>query len=223
MSAVSHHFPHTRKRSHRRQWAGLLIFVYMMIVLSPLAPFAMHSKSIAHAVTGECSGDCDIDGCSLENRMHHSCCCVQKKQRAAKVTPSTDVCCVPKVILPVVEKGNSSESSRAVAVEDDWILVKGTCCAKSNEHQHEVNVPSTQSSGISSSGETYYKCGSPCGKSKLFAIASAGAFELIPVIYSEQIVIPHETTQYAPLTYRMTSRYADPPEQPPRLSVAART
>ena len=61
--------------------ALVLTIVYMGITMSPLAPFAMHSKVIAHAVTGECSGDCDICGCSPERRANHTCCCALKKQR----------------------------------------------------------------------------------------------------------------------------------------------
>jgi hypothetical protein len=53
--------------------------IYLLITISPLAPLAMQSRSVAHAVTGECSGDCDICGCSLERRTSHTCCCWQKK------------------------------------------------------------------------------------------------------------------------------------------------
>ena len=57
-----------------------LTVVYLMIVLSPLASFAMHSKTLAHAITGECSGDCNICGCSPESRANHTCCCAKKHQ-----------------------------------------------------------------------------------------------------------------------------------------------
>jgi hypothetical protein len=57
--------------------------MYLLMVLSPLASLAMHSKVVAHAVTGECVGDCDICGCSLENRTNHTCCCSKKRQQLA--------------------------------------------------------------------------------------------------------------------------------------------
>jgi hypothetical protein len=57
----------------------VLTMMYMAITISPLAPLALRSKVIAHAVTGECSGDCDICGCSPERRANHTCCCWQKK------------------------------------------------------------------------------------------------------------------------------------------------
>jgi hypothetical protein len=53
--------------------------IYLLMVFSPLAPLAMQSKRVAHALTGECSGDCQIDGCSLEHSAAHACCCWQKK------------------------------------------------------------------------------------------------------------------------------------------------
>ena len=58
----------------------LLTAIYMVIVFSPLAPLAMQSKLVAHAVTGECSGNCKVDGCSLERSATHTCCCWQKKK-----------------------------------------------------------------------------------------------------------------------------------------------
>lgn len=66
-------------RSSRFCTAVLLTAVYLLIVMSPLAPLALKSPRLAHAITGECSGDCDICGCSLERRANHTCCCWQKK------------------------------------------------------------------------------------------------------------------------------------------------
>ena len=61
--------------------ALLLTAVYAVIIMSQLAPFAMHSPTVAHAVTGECSGDCRICGCSPEHSANHTCCCWLKKQK----------------------------------------------------------------------------------------------------------------------------------------------
>jgi hypothetical protein len=57
----------------------LLLALYTVIVMSPLAPIAMRSAYLAHALTGRCSGDCDICGCSLERRAARACCCWKKK------------------------------------------------------------------------------------------------------------------------------------------------
>jgi len=59
--------------------ALVLVLIYSMITLSPLAPLALKSPRVAHAVTGECSGNCDICGCSAERRANHTCCCWMKR------------------------------------------------------------------------------------------------------------------------------------------------
>jgi hypothetical protein len=76
---------HNASRSLRRMITATLTAVYLLITLSPLSSIAMHSKVVAHAVTGECSGDCNICGCSAENRANHTCCCAKKRQQQAHV------------------------------------------------------------------------------------------------------------------------------------------
>jgi len=77
--------------------AIVLFVVYVMIVASPLAPLALRSPVIAHALTGECVSDCSICGCSPERRANHTCCCSQKKKLQA---PDDDMskpeCCRKK-------------------------------------------------------------------------------------------------------------------------------
>ena len=98
---------HRARRSSRRLRAVILTTVYVLIVMSPLASLAMHSKVVTHAVTGECSGDCDICGCSPEKRANHTCCCAMKKQQTQTYTHEDDdvgtaVCCKKK---PADKKG----------------------------------------------------------------------------------------------------------------------
>jgi hypothetical protein len=59
--------------------------IYLAIIFSPLASFAMNSKTVAHALTGECSGDCNICGCSAESRASNTCCCSKKRQQQAHI------------------------------------------------------------------------------------------------------------------------------------------
>lgn len=61
--------------------ALVLATLYLLIVLSPLAPLAASPAVTLHALSGECSGDCSLCGCSAERSASHSCCCWQKKQR----------------------------------------------------------------------------------------------------------------------------------------------
>ena len=63
------------KRFPRHIIAPLLVVLYIAIAFSPLAPLAMRSATTVHSVIGECSGDCDLCGCSPESRASHTCCC----------------------------------------------------------------------------------------------------------------------------------------------------
>ena len=62
--------------------ALVLVVLYTMIVVSPLAPLAMRSAAVAHFITGECASDCSICGCSTERSANHTCCCWLKKLQA---------------------------------------------------------------------------------------------------------------------------------------------
>jgi hypothetical protein len=194
----------------------MLTVIYLVIALSPLAPLAMHSKVVAHAVTGECSGDCDICGCSLESRANHICCCAKKKQQQAGVAklPSAGGCCSPKsAIAPTPAKG----SCCAVSQPLEPVVAKNDCCAKNKQHQHDENVQEPQDKEQRSKNETVYKCGCPCGKGKLLALTGFGSNELLPINLIERTELPHVATIYADLSHRLASRHGEPPDPPPRL------
>ena len=69
------------KRLPRDIIAGVLTVLFLAINFSPLATLVVRSKTIASAIAGECSGDCDTCGCSVESRASHSCCCRQKRAK----------------------------------------------------------------------------------------------------------------------------------------------
>jgi hypothetical protein len=77
--------------------AVLMGLTYVMLILSPLAPLAMKSPGVAHAATGECSGNCDICGCSAERRANHTCCCWMKKLRHQHAGDKEASCCKKKM------------------------------------------------------------------------------------------------------------------------------
>jgi hypothetical protein len=66
-----------------------------------------------------------------------------------------------------------------------------------------------------------FKCGCPCGDPDELASGSGGKFELVPYRFMGQIMAspasayPHYDPQ------RLTSRHGDPPDPPPKLTVAA--
>ncbi|QXE91399.1 hypothetical protein KP001_02310 [Geomonas subterranea] len=88
-------FPTFRQHQRRRATAMLLTVIYLVMALGPLAPLALRSPHVAHALTGECAGDCDICGCAAEKRANHTCCCAQKNRAEAKQTIARE-CCKPE-------------------------------------------------------------------------------------------------------------------------------
>lgn len=76
--------------------AVLMGLTYVMLTLSPLAPLVMKSPRVAHAVTGECSGNCEICGCSAERRANHTCCCWMKKLKHKHKHDNENASCCKK-------------------------------------------------------------------------------------------------------------------------------
>lgn len=61
--------------------AGILIAIHIMITVVPVTTLAMWSTTVMHPISTECSGDCDVCGCSPESRASHTCCCRQKNMK----------------------------------------------------------------------------------------------------------------------------------------------
>jgi hypothetical protein len=74
--------------------ALILFAVYSLIALSPLASLALKSPALAHAINGECSGDCAICGCSPERSASRSCCCWIKRRMEQEPRPGIPPCCL---------------------------------------------------------------------------------------------------------------------------------
>lgn len=204
---------HTANIPHRRLIAMALTVMYLTIVLSPLASLAMYSTTVAHVVTGECSGDCNICGCSPESRANHTCCCAKKKQQQDRV--SADRCSIqPPAISETAEMGccASSKPAEPVAAEND-------CCARSRQSQLPTVDRAAQVKEKRSENETVYKCGCPCDKGKLLSLAGSGTSEILPYIFSEGIRPPYEVTLYSCPVHRMPSLCGEPPDPPPKLPV----
>ena len=77
----------------RQMIASSLIAIFIVVLLGPLLPLTMQSAIIAHAITGECTGDCDSCGCSLERRASRTCCCWQKKKMRQSMHNEKNTCC----------------------------------------------------------------------------------------------------------------------------------
>lgn len=186
--------------------------IYLAIGLRSLAPLAMHSQAVAHAVTGECAGDCDICGCSLESRENQTCCCARKRQMQAGVAmQSKGECCPPK-------KEDTKKISCVTSKHTGTGGTKNDCLNAMNTQQHQdENVKETQHTEKQPT-TTVIKCGHPCGKGKLFVLAGFESNELLPIINSERMEIPNAENLVADISHRLVSRHVAPPDPPPRLS-----
>lgn len=194
-----HSLLHIRKLTFRRFSGFFLTAVYVMIALGPLAPVALHSRTVLHAVTGGCAGDCAVCGCSSEVRANGTCCCALKRKvqqdHALNEAHST------KAALP---------TSAAAATE------KHSCCSgKKVELVHDERDAHGQPTDNKTAN--VLKCGCPCGSGKQFALSGV-SFESIPVSVP-MFTSPHEDiTAHVSMSRRLTSRYCEPPDPPPRLS-----
>lgn len=187
---ILHRFP--MKKCRYPVIALMLFTVYSVIVLSPLAPLALKSPTLAHAITGQCSGNCDICGCSAERRASKSCCCWMKKKRAeeARVKSSLRCCSVEKTACC------SSGAKKSEGVHCSEMLPAGT----------QENPP-----------EVFYRC-SPCGKGSVTLFTGTGSYQHLPCLFRENLSVPSESMLANFHSEFFLSRYQEPPDPPPKLS-----
>ena len=60
----------------------ILVVIYTLIIMVPLASRVMNSATAAVVVAVECTGDCRTCGCSVESMATGTCCCMKKQQQA---------------------------------------------------------------------------------------------------------------------------------------------
>jgi hypothetical protein len=177
------------KRSRRYIIATILTFVYAAIVLSPLAPLALRSAHVAHAVTGECVGDCDICGCSPERRASHTCCCWQKKLQRMPETAQ-------------VAGGGHDHGEQPAG-----------CCRKKQEPEPVAECCRKKKRDV----QQVLTC-CPCGSSKMVGLWGAQKFEQLPNRFAGIIPVSCGEFRFHPFIDRLTDRHGDPPDPPPKLT-----
>lgn len=184
---------HTGRLSYRRISAVILTVVYLVIALSPLASFALQSKKVMHAITGECAGDCAICGCSPESRAARTCCCARKNN-----------------------PDRFSLSDPADAEEPE-------CCRKIREENTDHNAHDHHNSSQEEPSRTVtvFKCGCPCNGGDPFSLATIDNSEIIPYAYSIRIALPHNDTRFPLSIFSAVSHAPAPPEPPPQLLIPA--
>ena len=206
------------KKLHRHITAYTLTLLYILITLTPLSPLALKSAHIAHAVTGECSGDCDIDGCSLESRANHTCCCWQKKLKQAGLSknPSTGSRCVPPAVVATAPAGGCCATPVPVT--------SASCCTPPAAHEEHHDHNQTQTTKAAepaddTTGQTVFKCGTPCGSGKILALIKFSTDEIIPFYFAVELATTTVATFAVSSPPPLTSRSIEPPEPPPRLEI----
>ncbi|GFE61894.1 hypothetical protein AOG2_24820 [Geobacter sp. AOG2] len=211
--------PHRRRNCFRHLSALVLGAIYIVIVLAPLAPMALHFKTVAHAVTGECSGDCAICGCSPETRGK-TCCCVRKhrflEDRAAAAKQG---CCATKSTPhaePAARKPTCCSTKPAPPEPpEDSAALPPCCTGKGKNHRYDGHKEPEQAPDHA---VTVLKCGCPCGSGKVFAMSGV-SFEILPGSAPGSIP-PHDySSEQLTITHLMNSRHAEPPEPPPKLAL----
>ncbi len=188
-------------KSSRTYSALFLLLAYVTLLLGQLTPLATGSAAVTHAMSGECSGNCAIDGCSLTSQANKTCCCWQKKQAHQTTAPAvkTEQCALQSTASPV--SGKTS------------------CCGTTEPPQTVAAVDTAPAD--ESAAETVYKCGCPCDDNKEFAQWSGAKIDLIPYSYANCLT-ERSYCSYPPRDHqRLTSRYSDPPDPPPKLSTFA--
>lgn len=195
------------KKCNRYITSLLMTMVYMVIVFSPLGPLAMQAQHDAHAVTGECSGDCTADGCSLERSAANTCCCWQKRKQKdvdAHLHSDDDNNGFPPVIVAVAPKKRAS------------------CCdALTQEIPENKDLATSASTSVPHKTKPVTIGSAPCGSGKLFALLTVETTQHLPFFFAGGIFSPTQSNLTVTPPDRLTSRYVDPPDPPPIISAAS--
>lgn len=191
------------RKSHRYITSLFLTMIYLLLMLSPLASFAMQSKLAAHAVTGECSGDCSIDGCSLERSADHTCCCWQKRQLpiGSHLDPATD-----------------PSDTRLVAPVESPKMGSCSCAVQARDSHEKTAEPGSVPSTNPQKKRATTVSSSPCGSGKLFVMWNKEILQHLPYFFAGEIPFPEQSILTFIPPDLLVSRYGDPPDPPPIIS-----
>ncbi len=202
------------KQRSRHISAGMMVLLYLVITALPLAPLLVSSARFAHAVTGECSGDCDIDGCPLESRASHTCCCWQKKQRSLQYSEpqaSGKICCAtpPQPAVNTAAPCCAAPPGGADHGAADNGEGTGHHCSGATASPAQ---PTDEDSRL-----TVYTCGCPCGSGKVLALWNSLKHEAMPNIGPEILHLPSVATLFTDVPRTAESLPGDPPDPPPKV------
>ena len=191
------------KSSPRYIISLVMTAVYLLVIFAPLAPAALQSKFVLHAVTGECAGDCSICGCAAERSAANSCCCAQKKLADSKRVKAAGAasCC----------------DSRSKARQPK---ITASCCSgRQSEKEHDEHGEHCQTAGHEN-GETIIAA-IPCQSGKNAALAGSENIQHMPFKYESRIPLQLASSYHTPFIKGLINHPGEPPDPPPRISATS--
>lgn len=201
------------KNSQRHITSMLMTIIYLVIVLSPLTPLFAHSRLVIHTVTGHCSGDCRIDGCSAERSAAHTCCCWQKK-RNTRTASNRGECEVPSAETSLKRASCCAPSPPPVAPK-----INASCCAPESSEVAAKETGVTNAAEFSDQKKRATTISSkPCGSGNLFALLTTESYQHLPFFFAGCSASPVEIILTFVPPDSLTSRYCEPPDPPPIIS-----
>lgn len=115
---------HLRMIFQRKLKASVLAIIFTLMLASQLAPLCQPTANNTPATTVECSGDCNICGCSPESRAANTCCCSKKRQLQAQLhedrEEDTPDCCKQKPVKKktILACGCPCRNGQQIALSD---------------------------------------------------------------------------------------------------------
>lgn len=187
-------------RSQRSITSLFMTMIYLAVVFSPLATFAMQPKQSAVVVAGECSGNCEIDGCSSERIASQSCCCaLRARQQKREMNPHSPADAHHSPPPQTTQGSGHCDHDRHA------------------RDAHDTSEAATITPPAPEKQEVTIICNTPCGSDTLFVLNSDTHH--VPFFFTSALNSPRQGTLDIIPPDRMTSRYGDPPDPPPIIII----
>jgi hypothetical protein len=191
-----------------------MAMLYLLIVLTPLAPMVMHSPRLAHAITGECSGDCAICDCSPERSAARTCCCWQNRGAAnswqltaLRHDTAAEPDRQPRKLPPCCQKMNPLPGANPAESTTDHQCDHDRTPSASGKSAQQPNEAAVTAIGT---------C--PCDGSRQLFTGEYESGHHLPVRHTAGIPIVSATTATAMPPGILVSRSVAPPVPPPKIT-----
>lgn len=122
--------------------------------------------------------------------------------------------------------GECTENCITCGCSEESRISRSCCCIKKQQQLQafargtgQKGDPDCCNKGSVSKKIVTISCGSPCKKGKLILLSAANASELLPCRTSGVVSIPPADMICSGSTPLLESRYNDPPDPPPKLSI----